>query len=615
MSLGSSTPTVQVDTVKDGALVAKGGSIAYTVSATDADRSRDIEVEVTLTAADGTVVTLVQRGAAAVNQEQSISLPASVVAGVYRLDVVVTTGGEVTLKKTSTVFVAGEGWKILGISTFPPLIATRASVMLKADLQVPPGSDPWLRWSWKGKVLDKGLLSKGFDQVLWVAPSDEGVYTITLEVFPTAPAVGSDFAFASSLQLATSIFVTNGTAQGKGDLGPASSYLSVLHLQANLSDAGTGAAANGLVTATPVGQPDIVSLDDGFGYRLDGSTGIQLGWLPLPADNGALLPFTLSLGITPDDPAAGGTLVAAASADKSVSLVVTLAPGTGAPHAVLTAAGKAPFEIPWTGTGLAAHTRTALSLSLTPLGSTVLAQWFLDGIQQSSAVASLGSTVLAQWFLDGIQQSSAVASLSVTGVRQKGALTIGGESGFKGIVDEMGVFVVDATGRPSTDPDQFARAMADTWGTRLVFADGFDAAALSSSLTTEGTIRVSAGTVTLAAGSALGLPPVKRESTPLTVTASLAEDSAGSAAVRAQWEGSGSAVGQLALGASDGSFVVHVGADGQSLVVGSGAAARTLALNPPADPGVRLLLSIVNPADARSAIALTQVVATQDEQE
>ena len=64
------------------------------------------------------------------------------------------------------------------------MITTTASVMLKAELDIPAGADPYLRWSWKGKVLAKGTLGNGFGQILWVAPSDQGVYTITLELFP-----------------------------------------------------------------------------------------------------------------------------------------------------------------------------------------------------------------------------------------------------------------------------------------------------------------------------------------------------------------------------------------------------------------------------------------------
>ena len=92
--------------------------------------------------------------------------------------------------------------------------------MLKAELEIPSGLDPYLRWSWKGKVLARGTLSKGFGQILWVAPSDQGVYTITLELFPSSPPEDSDYTFLSSLMLSTDIFVTGGKALEGNDLSP-----------------------------------------------------------------------------------------------------------------------------------------------------------------------------------------------------------------------------------------------------------------------------------------------------------------------------------------------------------------------------------------------------------
>ena len=71
------------------------------------------------------------------------------------------SSGEVSQKKSANFFVATGSWKIAGIKSYPPVIGSSGKVLLKADLQYPDGSDPWLRWSYKGKVIQKGALSQG----------------------------------------------------------------------------------------------------------------------------------------------------------------------------------------------------------------------------------------------------------------------------------------------------------------------------------------------------------------------------------------------------------------------------------------------------------------------
>jgi len=66
----------------------------------------------------------------------------------------------------------------------------------------------------------------------------------------------------------------------KGDLTPDTSYLLLLHMQGNLTDVGMGARRNGITAAVPVGSPQVVSVEDGFGYRLDGGSGLQVPCSP-----------------------------------------------------------------------------------------------------------------------------------------------------------------------------------------------------------------------------------------------------------------------------------------------------------------------------------------------
>jgi hypothetical protein len=508
----------------------------------------------------------------------------------YRLDIVIYTNGEQTQKKSSSFFVVADGWKIAGITSFPPLITTKASVMLKAELQYPAGADPWLRWSWKGQVIAKGSLSAGFDQTLWVAPSDEGVYTITLEMFPSAPADGTDYSFTSALLLSSEIFVANGKAVARGDLAPDTSYLLLLHLQGNLTDAGMGARRNGITAAVVQGSPQVVSVDDGFGYRLDGSSGLKVPWLALPMDGGTLKPFTLNMGVSFDDPSTAGSILSARAADGSFSLGVLMDTEKSVPHAILSATGSTTFDIPWNGPALEPGKRYLLSLSILPLGTTMTAQWFLDGMQVS--VAS--------------------APFAPSGLSQKGSLVFGGDKGFKGVVDEFGVYATEPAGRPSTDPGQFQRAETAAYGSSLVLADGFDGTYLTDGFTLTGSGQLNAGTYSLKPGGTLGLPAIPLEGSRVTFTATLASSSSRAATLDSQWEGGSAAAGPVTLTADSSGLRFRISADGLSLLVDSGSGERSVSLSAAPAQGSKLLLFLGDPTDARAPLAIDQILAVKD---
>jgi hypothetical protein len=590
MSLKTETSDLQIASIVDGQVLSQGNSVPLMISARDTAKSRDVEIEVTLSSASGASVWH-NRSAATLNEQTPITLPADLAVGRYRMDFVLYSSGEVAQKKSASFFVVKDGWRIAGIKSFPPVITTTASVMLKAELEIPSGFDPYLRWSWKGKVIARGTLSKGFGQILWVAPSDQGVYTITLELFPSSPPADSDFPFVSSLLLSTDIFVTGGKALEGSDFGPESSYLTLLHLQADLADVGTGAKKAGKSAAAAIGAPQIVSLEDGFGYKLDGVSGIQIPWLALPIDNGVVMPFTANLGVSFENLAGARSILTASASDGSFSLVISVDPATGAPQALITSGGASALAIPWAGPALAQSQRYLLSLSIVPQGASLTAQWFLDGVQVSAM--------------------SALYKLTVA--NQSGTIAIGGATGFKGTVDEFGIYYRDDTERPSPDPDLYLRAQSLKYGNSLLFADGFDGLYLSRELTLEGNGGLSAGSLSLQTGAGLGLPRLTPGGSSISVAVDLSSDSTRTATLEAQWEGASPAAPVLIpLIADAAGFKFRTGADGMSIIVQSGAVEKTITLPRPAHDDAGLLLAIRNPIDAKGALVVAQLLVVQE---
>jgi hypothetical protein len=585
MSPKTDVADLQIISAADGQVFASGKSVPLMISAKDTTKSRDVEIEVTLSSPTGESVWH-SRTAAAVNEQSPIALPAGLAAGLYRLDLVLYSAGEVVQKKSVSFFVAQEGWKITGIRSFPPVITSASTVMLKAELQIPDGANPYLRWSWKGKVIQKGMLASGLGQILWDVPGEGGVYTITLELFPTAPAGVSDFPFTSSLSLSTDIIVSGSAEAARGRLGPGSSFSTLLRLQASLADSGAGAKKAGKVRAQTVGSPEVVSLENGFGYHLDGSTGIVIPWLAVPFDAGNLRPFTVSIGVSFDEVGAAHSIANAAAADGSFSLVISMNAQSAGPEARISAGGAAPLLIPWAGPALSAKQRVLLSLSILP---------------QPAGLS-------AQWFADGMQVSSLTARYSIAGVKPEGSVTIGGSDGFKGIVDEFGVYALDAAGRPSTDPDLYSRAQAGIYGARLVLADGFDGTSVTNGFSLEGRGQLIAGTVSLAAGARLALPPL-RTGQALSVSAGLAPVSSREAVLLAQWEGSSAPAVSVQAAADTVGLSLRISPDGRSLSYQTPDGEKTVSLPAPGSSDAGLLLKIENPRDAKTDLIIESVLA------
>jgi hypothetical protein len=588
MSLNSAIPDLQVTTVSDGQVLTDGKGVPLTVTAQDTSKTTDLEMEVTLSTPTGASVWHNRQTVPAVNQQLYIQ-PPSLTPGQYRMDVVIYSAGEVAQKKSANFFVATGNWRIAGIKSYPPVIGSSGKVLLKADLQYPDGVDPWLRWSYKGKVIQKGTVSKGLGKILWTAPADEGVYTITLEMFPVAPSVDSDYSFPSSISLSTDVYVSTGNQSGAGDLGSADSYLTLLRLQGTFDDSGAGAKKLGKSSATAIGSPEIVSTENGFGYRLTSGVGFSLSWLTLPVDGGSLNPFTVSFGISFDSFSTTNNLLVASTSDGIFSFTLSVDGITHTPQAVVQATGQT-VTIPWSGAGLLAGQRYLLSLSIVPQGQTITALWFLNGELVSSRIVSFTSPSL----------------------RQDGTTVIGGPNGFTGVIDEFGVYHRDDQGRTSADPAQYLRVAQQKYGQSLVFADGFEGPYLPTGMSIEGKAVLSPGVLTLPPDSTLVLPGADPSKGSLAYSVDLSPDSSRVATFRLQWQGDSAVAADIPAAADGGELKLRTTATGQSLLVSSSGGDKTLPIPSTVGGAPTLIVRLVNPPTARTPVVILRVLAVRD---
>ncbi len=204
--------------------------------------------------------------------------------------------------------------------------------------------------------------------------------------------------------------------------------------------------------------------------------------------------------------------------------------------------------------------------------------------------------------------SRTVIATPLGAVGADGTVTIGGGQGFRGVVDEFGVYAYDASGRPSADPDLYTRAQAGTYGSRLVFAGSFDGRSLPGTFSVEGRGQLTGGQLDLGPGASLVLPAV-RPGSPVVVTAALSAGSGRDGVVVAQWQGASQAAASAPLSATGGELSFQLSSDRRSLTATTADGAQTVPLAPPPSSAAPLVLKISDPGDARSDLLVESVLA------
>src|SRR6056297_2208685 len=151
--------------------------------------------------------------------------------------------GELLEKKVIPFFKVQQYPRIVQIETYPPggLAPDTTGLLIPT---VTGGNNLWVRWRMGSELLSKGLLKEFEEGFEWNAPAQEGVYSITLEVFPEAPPEErSDFTFESPITSEVQFYVQGQGASRSGDFGPENHYHTLMHLNGNFRDTGVHSAS------------------------------------------------------------------------------------------------------------------------------------------------------------------------------------------------------------------------------------------------------------------------------------------------------------------------------------------------------------------------------------
>ena len=392
--------------------------------------------------------------------------------------------GVIEEEKISFFYITGD-YAIEGISSYPPTTMAGHETVLEADLLYPEQANPYIRWSQDDIVLAKGRLEEGLEKITWMAPEEEGVYSIRVELFPVPPRLGSDFPFSSSIELTANLFVSSESLLTEDELVPEDSYYSLFHLNGSLRNAGLLGEETTEQEAREIGQVRWSNENGIMGLKTGSGSGLLYPLNILPILEGKLSACTITIKLVSSGENTDQNLMVIGRNegfqfriffDSDGQLVATI----GIRDVIV--------YLPSGVFGLVPAQHHRIDLSLVPLREELRALWFLDGRQTASLV-----------------------EVPLPGdLPREGQTIIAGDNGYSGTITELGVYYKDPLNRLSVDPGIYRMGMQQKFGRRLVLAEGFEGLHIPDpeSWNVEGTepATLRSGRLILPAASRLTLP-------------------------------------------------------------------------------------------------------------
>jgi hypothetical protein len=404
--------------------------------------------------------------------------------GVYRIRFEYYDGASLIAKKESIFFYQNGNYDIAQIEVIPPVVYPNSSLILAASIKDVASKNPYLRWSSGGETIAEGFYSDRLSEIIWIPPEKtSGIYPVKLELFPAKPIEDEDSPLSSSIFARTSVTVAREIAQGKNELGPNSSYTTLLHFRGNLRDDGE----HGTNTTdekgkiVPLGTVVPAYANGIFGYKLKGKSGILIDDFSIPIENGTVMPFSLTFRIQPFVNQRNKALYSTKTFDGNFTLRILTDPD-GVFYALFSNGKKE--RVITSGFKIKDGEKLNFNISFLPEGNDNRVFWFFDG-------SLIHSELL---------------NLSFSPIKNVGDSFIGGDNAYECIIDEFGVYFRDEKGNATIDARVYANAMARLHNENLVYADSFDGLFLSGSLAPKGDVYLSIGDLHINSGGSVTFP-------------------------------------------------------------------------------------------------------------
>ena len=424
----ASEPEAKVLTIPDGTILSSSEiplSLAVTTDVKKKELAEPYALSASILSVDGTEVASVTLDRV---NPQSGPLPALIPPqlppGTYTLQLTLKKGSTQTYQNRVTFFVAEGPYELERISLFPPSVLPFSTAIVQVALRIPSPSDPWIRWTIQGKVVQEKLYSQGGAELRWTSPAKEGVYPVRVDLFPHPPKEGTTYSFASPTYLTSQLVVSSTVGLQDTDLKPESSHWSLFHFMGNLKDSGyrKNKAEYGRGHLKEIGSPQVLLKETVFGYYLDGKSGFVTEQFLLSFEGEPPLEsFSLRFRLRPEAPVEDRTWFETKTKEGTFHLKIHT--NKDKKIEAFLEVGNSRIVIPSRGS-IQEGRAQQLELSFTQEAKMLRAMWSLEGISEDPVGAfELPEGGLSTFGKEGI---------SWIGIGEEG-------SGFVGVLDEFGI--------------------------------------------------------------------------------------------------------------------------------------------------------------------------------
>ena len=213
---------IEILTVESGTVLAHSDEVSIEI-VFDGEELEVDQMEIDLLGADDELLYSQILGSEEIQALPTpVQLPDDLETGLYYLNVALFFEGELVIEKRAEIYVAAEPHIIHGVVSYPGIFYPGGRGLVRAGIDVPDTSNPFLRWRSADGIIAEGYLSEGFDEIEVDVPEREGVFSLSLEIFPLIiPLLEPPSAeVVSSNRFDAQLFVSTDQPKEPHELGP-----------------------------------------------------------------------------------------------------------------------------------------------------------------------------------------------------------------------------------------------------------------------------------------------------------------------------------------------------------------------------------------------------------
>ena len=346
---------------------------------------------------------------------------------------------------SASFFVSSAQLKVNSLGSYPAVIYPGGESLLYTDITAPEGFDSDVVWTCNGVEIYRTRLKNMAPAVKWRAPADKTAVEMTVGVYPCDPPAGQTFSFPPPVSLSSTIFISVSQPVESGDFRPDSEYDLLFHFRGEMNDYSPYAKGRKISVK---GNPQLAFDSNVFGYSFGDGAAVEVAVddeSVLGYEGSAFVPATVDFRLNLKSQASGRIFSVRDSADKTV---FSLSKNAG--RLQLTAELS---SVPLTQ-----------SLNLTDYVLTDLTRLSFSVFQDT-----VGKQFSFVWGLDGYSVSRTVFGYDALRRTAGKTLTIGGDNGYTGVIDELGIFRIG----DRVSDSLFAEAVRKRFGGDCLLADDF----------------------------------------------------------------------------------------------------------------------------------------------